>query len=303
MPSNNIELTQPESLCFILSNCRSLFNKIDELRILADMNKPDFICITESWLNISHSDACVSISEYSIMRKDRPGKRGGGICVYHKSLLNVEQHHTQNTPSDSEILTFTCKNLIVFITYMPPNLSRIASKEIVDCIIDNADNLLIKYPTHHLVIMGDFNRHSISTLTDSLNLRNIITETTRHQASLDKCLIPKQISHLYRSVVKEPIANSDHNTIYIYHKAPSTQTLEHRDLLDLRESNLILFEENVSNIDWSQLFNVSDVDDKCNFFYKALDKCKQQIPKVRVKKSPKDKAWITPICKHLINLR
>jgi hypothetical protein len=35
-------------------NARSIVNKINQLRLICHESKPDFLCLTESWLNFSH---------------------------------------------------------------------------------------------------------------------------------------------------------------------------------------------------------------------------------------------------------
>ena len=46
-----------ESLKVMLSNARSLTNKIDELRLMANIHKPQIIGVTETWGTDSIDDA------------------------------------------------------------------------------------------------------------------------------------------------------------------------------------------------------------------------------------------------------
>ncbi len=56
-PSQNHALTPPRnSLVVDYTNCRSLLPKIDELRLLADDMRLDFIALTETWLDPSIKD-------------------------------------------------------------------------------------------------------------------------------------------------------------------------------------------------------------------------------------------------------
>ena len=68
------------SFCCI--NARSLLPKIDELTSFLSCRQPSVVAVTESWLNSDIEDGLVSINGYNIFRKDRPSRRGGGICVY-----------------------------------------------------------------------------------------------------------------------------------------------------------------------------------------------------------------------------
>ena len=84
-PSNlsddHYECFKKKGLHFIHLNVRSLFNKVSELKIIAKHSNAAVICITESWLNDSHTDASVSIDGYSLLRRDRLS-HGGGVCAY-----------------------------------------------------------------------------------------------------------------------------------------------------------------------------------------------------------------------------
>jgi len=66
----------------MLLNARSVFKKIGELHATIDQLKPDFIFLTESWLNNDVTDAMIVPSNrYHIIRTDRVDKCGGGVCA------------------------------------------------------------------------------------------------------------------------------------------------------------------------------------------------------------------------------
>ena len=53
-------------------------SKLDEIRLCSELNF-DIICLTETWLNKSIRDASIAIKGYSLERKDRLLRRGGGM--------------------------------------------------------------------------------------------------------------------------------------------------------------------------------------------------------------------------------
>ena len=67
----------------MFTNAQSIVNKVDELRALVAMTKPDVIALTETWTNDSIGNDYLTISDYEIVvRKDREDTdrgRGGGI--------------------------------------------------------------------------------------------------------------------------------------------------------------------------------------------------------------------------------
>ena len=74
---------------FLLSNVRSMVNKIDEIQGVLSTNKCDILKLTESWLTSKVSDALITIPDYKHICKDRPNdQRGGGICTYLKRNCN-----------------------------------------------------------------------------------------------------------------------------------------------------------------------------------------------------------------------
>ena len=63
-------------------NARSIINKKTELNIMVDDIKPHIIRITESWANNDITDAELGLGGYVMFRKDRMGRRGGGILYW-----------------------------------------------------------------------------------------------------------------------------------------------------------------------------------------------------------------------------
>ena len=70
-------------------NARSIINKKTELNIMVDDIKPHIICITESWANNDITNAELGLEGYVIFRKDRIGRRGGGVLQTKQKLNNV----------------------------------------------------------------------------------------------------------------------------------------------------------------------------------------------------------------------
>ena len=67
---------------FLLVNARSILNKNEELEVIISQDRPDVVLITETWLSERVPDEIVNIPKFSVVRKDRPIGRGGGVQVY-----------------------------------------------------------------------------------------------------------------------------------------------------------------------------------------------------------------------------
>ena len=58
---------------------QSIVYKKNELNIMVDDINLHIIGITESWANKDISDAELGLTEYIMFRRDRLGRRGGGV--------------------------------------------------------------------------------------------------------------------------------------------------------------------------------------------------------------------------------
>ena len=77
-----------KGLKIVFLNVRSLYNKIDSIRLEVENIKPDILNINEIWLHDNIDDGFVSIKDYTLIRSDRMTmeagvvKKGGGLCTY-----------------------------------------------------------------------------------------------------------------------------------------------------------------------------------------------------------------------------
>ena len=99
----------------LLSNVRSLNNKMDEATLLLTKLQPDLAAFTETWLDLSSSDDAVAINGYRILRRDRKATRGGGIICYIGENFNFKVITENDVPTlgsvSSEILALLCERL------------------------------------------------------------------------------------------------------------------------------------------------------------------------------------------------
>ena len=94
--------TSKEEIKCLCLNARSIINKNNELNIMVDEIKPHIIGITESWANNDITDAELGLESwannditdaelglegYVMFRKDRVGRRGGGLLLYIKETI------------------------------------------------------------------------------------------------------------------------------------------------------------------------------------------------------------------------
>ena len=69
-------------------------NKKSELNIMVNDSDPHIIGITESWANKDITDAELGLEGYVMFRKDRMGRRGGGVLLYVKDTIYTSIRNT-----------------------------------------------------------------------------------------------------------------------------------------------------------------------------------------------------------------
>ena len=70
-------------------NARSIISKRNELSIMVEDTNPHILGITESWKTTDMLDAELGMTGYAMFRKDRIGRRGGGVTLYIKESIQT----------------------------------------------------------------------------------------------------------------------------------------------------------------------------------------------------------------------
>ena len=71
-------------------NVRSLSSKLDEVLMLLRDQKLDILCLSETWLTAQVLDKFLSFPGYKIIRRDREGRRGGGVAILHRAEITAK---------------------------------------------------------------------------------------------------------------------------------------------------------------------------------------------------------------------
>ena len=196
-------------------NARSIVNKKNELNIMVEDIDPHIIGITESWANIDITDAELGLTGYVMFKKDRIGRRGGGVILYVKEFIQVNEIKLEREADCDEAVW--CKivsgnsKLTVGLVYRSLN-------------INEADNTKIKNAIKEVskgdcIIMGDFNHGHIqcnsleSTGIEDQQFLFLIQEPTRGENALD-IVLSSQKELVDNVKIFEPLGKSNHNQIH-----------------------------------------------------------------------------------------
>jgi len=87
----------------LYSKAHSMGNKQEELEATVLLENCDLVDITETWWDESHNWS-VAIEGYRLFRRDRQGRRGGGVVLYVKKWIECEELSLKNSHEQVEKL-------------------------------------------------------------------------------------------------------------------------------------------------------------------------------------------------------
>ena len=134
---------------------------------MVDEIKPNIIGITESWANNNITYAELGLEGYVMFRKDRTGRRGGGVLLYIKETIPAYEVQLQEEADCNEATW--CKlvtghaTVTIGVVYRCPNITKQKNETI--------HNAISEVSKGDCIIMGDFNHGNIKW--DTLQLTGI----------------------------------------------------------------------------------------------------------------------------------
>ena len=291
------------------TNTNRAFSKMDDIKASIAAHNVQVFAATETWFDEYHTDDIISVNNFCVFRDDRSdGRMGGGVAVWTLNSLPTTRYEVTG-PSfgvNCVCLIFNHIRLCLLCLYIPPSSVLQSSAGVLNFISTNLDELLLHYPDYHLFLTGDFNRLDISDLLVSFDLKNVVNSPTRGNAFLDLVLLSTPIADQYEVEVGPPIASSDHRVILCKPETTSSRlSCVRRTVFDLRESNKKEFLYKLSRANFTNLYNMDlSLDQKCTYLNDVIFACfSRSIPSAQVLMTDRDKPFITPLIKSLINQR
>ena len=296
-------------------NCRSLIPKLDELRAICQANKPDTVCIVETWLSTDIFDSELFIPNYTIVRHDR-NRHGGGVALYVNDSVLCKT--IVCGPADLELLIVSlCKanfKLCLGVFYRPPSSHP--------HIFDSLCEALLTVDTSHFsnfVLIGDFNVNLlcessplfsyICNLINSFTLTQVVDSPT-HFTSENHCSLIDLIfvSNMYFfsncSTIPQ-LSNSDHLGLLLSMKHCSGPSVSHprRTVWRYKLADFERANDLICDLDVDELLNSSNIQQSWENLKAAfLDVMEQCIPKA-VLPQKRNLPWLTKEIIQLIRRR
>ena len=152
--SKNMSEASYRCMCL---NTRSIVNKKNELNIMVEDTDPHIIGITESWANTDLIDAELGLTGYVMFKRDRIGRRGGGIILYVKESIQAYEIKLEREADYGEavwcIIVSGNSKLTIELVYRSPNINEEDNTKI--------QNAIKEVSKRECIIMGDFNHGHI----------------------------------------------------------------------------------------------------------------------------------------------
>ena len=168
------------------------------------------------------------------------------------------------------------------------------------------DSLLLANPDSNIMITGDFNNFDSSVFLQQFSLHNCVIAPTRKDSFLDQIWINSALASQYadNASICPPLSSSDHSSVMLVGKKIQLSSNRIVKVWDFRKSNIDRFCQNLSATDFSNIPTLDNVNDMCCIFYDRLRQAiASAIPFEYVTLSQRDKPWVSPLLKSLINKR
>jgi len=304
------------------SNIRGVLSDKDSVLRLLDLNKPVILSLCETFLCSRHEDISDLVHpEYSIIRRDRVNRHGGGILLYvHNSV--VASRCPELEDPDHELiwislkLNSVCGKRTVFFcsAYRPPS----ADASIFQHLSSAVDRIFSRNKFAEVVIVGDFNCHHSkwlnSSYTDNFgtsmftdlvvgqNLTQLVKEPTRFSSNSAPSLLDLFLTNNpegYALRVEAPLGTSDHAVV--------TAELKFGRASVKKQGSRQIFLYNKANWDGlmayfrrkrlSKLLRNQSVDAACNLLTETIMAGVQRfVPSKSVKNKHTSSPWFNDDC-------
>lgn len=231
------------------------------------MNKPDCICIVESWLSSDIFNSFFCIDSYDIIRLDR-NRHGGGVLLFVKSVY-VHGSYLELVIVSVCLFSVT---LTIALFYRPPGSQMLILDKPLSVLCTHINPPLLS----NFILLGDFNINYFNTshllfskllsVSNSLTLTQVVSVPTHYSSTsntlIDLVFLSSSKDLLFCETLS-PLSNSDHLGLSLEvsvtkpKRDPSTTCK--RRIWRYAYADFDLAKEMLSAIDWNTLLSSSYV--------------------------------------------
>ena len=185
--TDNRALIGPAVYSTLVLNARSLAKKdaLDHLGTDLHGYNVDIAIISETHLKTHHQEEVCKIEGFQTFRRDRKGRKGGGVAVYLREPIQAEPWITRGMPEDIELLWIKILSptnpAYIGALYHPPRPKYLTSS-LLDWLGRSVEEITHEDDKAMILLGGDFNSLDIAEITELSGLfqpsRNPLVELT-----------------------------------------------------------------------------------------------------------------------------
>ncbi|KAM9591180.1 uncharacterized protein ACIBXB_006077 isoform 1-T3 [Morphnus guianensis] len=264
----------------IFANARSMGNKQEELEAIVQQDSYDLVAITETWWDNSH-DWSAAMDGYKLFRRDRQGRRGGGVALYVRECFDCTELHDCDDKVERLWVRMRGKankaDIVLGVCYRPPDQVEETDESFYK-------RLAVVSESCARVLVGDFNfpdicwkyntavskqsRRFLECVEDNF-LTQLVGEPTRGEALLD-LLFTNREGLVGDVVVGGRLGLSDHEMIGFSILGEARKVVSKTTTMDFRRANFGLFKALVERVPWETVLKGKGVQEGWTFFKKEI---------------------------------
>ena len=258
-----------------------------------------------------------------MFRKDRMGRRGGGVLLYIKENIPAYEVQLQEEADCKEALWCNLvtghTTVTIGVVYRCPNITIQNNEKI--------HNAIREVSKGDCIIMGDFNHGNIkwdsqqSTGVEDQKLLCLVQDNFLTQHVLEPTraarvlyiVLSSQKEFVDNVVIQEPLGSSDHNQLHFNINIKSDKTKVKQCRRDFRRGNYEEIRKSLALIDWNDKMNNKTATQCWNILRGELDSAIERYVPMKSKgnglkrnicqKRRSERLDINKICGGFINIR
>ena len=206
-------------------NCRSVGNKINDIKHEIYNHNLDLCALTETWIKEDENNTIpnhLCPSGYNTISIPRINRTGGGIALIYRSNLDVKLNSSYNFEA-MECVDFSLNldryNILLAVIYRPPNSSVLQFANELAAYMEKNINT-----SGEQIMVGDFNVHInkqdegnaiiLSDILESFNLTNCVEFLTHKLQNTLDLVINQQDSKHIRNVCQGYLLSDHHLVLF-----------------------------------------------------------------------------------------
>jgi len=277
---------------------------IEQLSAELDGYHIDIAVISETHLKTKHADNLVSIEGFQLFRRDRAGRRGGGVAVYARASLNSSLEQPDGDNKSFELLWVRVRSgdrdVIIGALYHPPS-PIYQTDALLNYIDASLDDISRKHPNALIVLAGDLNTLPEQDIVARSTLIPIVDQPTRGLSKLDR-IYTSEPSYDEIKVVASAV-KSDHKAIVAYTGVKRTALRKTREVRTFRKRSPTQHAMFLSHVAGLNIELEDSPDAQRNFdqlYSTLLNLLEHFYPERSVTLTSSDPAYVTPDVKTMM---